>query len=256
MKSIANRIEEIKRNGYQLDFDAVINRAFENYKKIALYAGLMLFVFFVFFGLIAVTTLISFFGIDHLNPENIQQYSPENLTGVPLLIYIGVNMLLSILLAPFLAGFYKMADCAKKDIEFHVSTMFEYYKSPYLIEIGIATFVLLLFNTGLSMLLETNGYVFIGAIIGALISFFSFLTVPLIVFGKLGAITAIKSSFIIVSKKPLALLALVIIALIGALVGFIGCCIGIFFTIPFLYSMYYTAYNEIIGQESDSELML
>ncbi|PRZ21696.1 hypothetical protein [Flavobacterium granuli] len=256
MKSVANRIEEIKSNGYQLNFDAVINSAFENYKKIALYAGLMLFVFMVFFGLIASTALISFVGIDNLNPENIKQYSPENLTGIPLLIYMAINIFVSVLIAPFLSGFYKMADCAKKDIEFHVSTMFEYYKSPYLMEICLATFVLLLFNSGLSMLFETNGYAIIGAIIGALISFFSFLTVPLIVFGKLGAIAAIKSSFIIIYKKPLTLLALVIIAIIGALVGFIGCCIGIFFTIPFLYSMYYTVYNEIIGYESDSELVL
>lgn len=256
MKSIENRIEEIKSNGYQLNFDAVINSAFENYKKIALYAGLMLFVFMVFFGLIAATALISFVGIDNLNPESIKKYSPENLTGIPLLIYIAVNILVSVLLAPFLAGFYKMAECAKKDVEFHVSTMFEYYKSPYLIKIFLATFIILLFNSGLSVLFEANGYAFIGAIIGALISFFSFLTVPLIVFGKLGAIAAIKSSILIVSKKPLALLALIIIALIGALVGLIGCCIGIVFTIPFLYSMYYTIYNEIIGLESDSELVL
>jgi len=31
------------------------------------------------------------------------------------------------------------------------------------------------------------------------------------------------------------------------LVGFIGCCIGIFFTLPFFYSMYYAIYSEIVG---------
>lgn len=252
MKPITDRIEEIRKNGYQIDFDSIINNAFENYKKIALYAGLMLFVFFVFFGLIAATTLISILGIDAINPETIKLYSPENLTGTPLLIYIASNMLLTILLAPFFAGFYKMAECAKNDVEFHVSTMFEYYKSSYSKEIFIATFLILLINATISLLIENSAYPIIGGIITLLISFFSFLTVPLIVFGKLDAITAIKSSFLIVSKKPLALLALIIIGIIGALVGFIGCCIGVFFTFPFLYSMYYTIYNEIIGLEAEN----
>ncbi|WP_413998627.1 hypothetical protein ACMDB5_12680 [Flavobacterium sp. W1B] len=254
MKPITDRIEEIRNNGYQINFDTIINSAFENYKKIAVYAGLMLFVFIIFFGLIAATILISLFGIEAITAENIKLYSPENLTGTPLLIYIGSNMLLSILLAPFLAGFYKMAECAKKDIEFHVSTMFEYYKSPYIKEIFAATFLILLINAIIALLIETSGYPIIGGILALLIPFLTFLTVPLIVFGKLKAIPAIKASIIIVSKKPLALLALIIIGIIGALVGFIGCCIGVFFTFPFLYSMYYTIYNEIIGFDSESEI--
>ena len=44
LKSTKKRIEEIKNNGYELDFSDVFNHAFENYKKIALYAGLMLLV--------------------------------------------------------------------------------------------------------------------------------------------------------------------------------------------------------------------
>jgi hypothetical protein len=41
--------KEIVHNGYALDFADVFNKAFENYKKIALYAGLMIFVFMVIF---------------------------------------------------------------------------------------------------------------------------------------------------------------------------------------------------------------
>jgi hypothetical protein len=48
-----NRIEEIKANGYQLDFSNVFNLAFENYKKIALYAGSLILVFyFVIFAML------------------------------------------------------------------------------------------------------------------------------------------------------------------------------------------------------------
>ena len=43
MTLIKDRIAEIKKNGYQLDFGTVFEHAFENYKKIALYAGLLFF---------------------------------------------------------------------------------------------------------------------------------------------------------------------------------------------------------------------
>jgi len=70
---------------------------------------------------------------------------------------------------------------------------------------------------------------------------------PLIIFGKLTAIEAINASILTVSKQPLLILALAIVGYIATMVGFIGCCIGIFFTIPFMYSLYYALYAEIIG---------
>ena len=45
MISTKEKIEEIKNNGYQLDFGNVLDFAFNNYKKIAVYAGLAIFVF-------------------------------------------------------------------------------------------------------------------------------------------------------------------------------------------------------------------
>ena len=45
MNTTKDKIEKISTNGYELDFGTVFENAFENYKKIALYAGLMLLVF-------------------------------------------------------------------------------------------------------------------------------------------------------------------------------------------------------------------
>jgi uncharacterized membrane protein len=77
------------------------------------------------------------------------------------------------------------------------------------------------------------------------------LTIPFIVFGKLNATDAIKSSCIIMVKKPFDLWALLIVAGLVSIVGIIGCGIGLFFTIPFLYSMTYAIYAAIIGFESN-----
>jgi ABC-type antimicrobial peptide transport system permease subunit len=49
-------------------------------------------------------------------------------------------------------------------------------------------------------------------------------------------------------------LGLLVIGVIASLVGLIGCCIGIVFTIPFIYSLYYALYSEIIGFDPENEI--
>ena len=72
MESTKKRIEEIKNNGYELDFSDVFNHAFENYKKIALYAGLALFVFLVLMGIIVAGIAVSVMGMAVLNEKFIE----------------------------------------------------------------------------------------------------------------------------------------------------------------------------------------
>ncbi|WP_338408460.1 hypothetical protein [uncultured Flavobacterium sp.] len=261
MSTTKERIEEIRSNGYQLDFGTVFEHAFENYRKIALYAGSMLLVFSVLIGIvvigIAFSVATAIFNVDvdsitkMLQPENLQ---PENFSVNFLLIYFTIIVLITCLISPFQAGFLKMADCGEKGEEFHVATIFEYYKAPYFKEIIVSTFLITLMSAGLSMAIEFSGIKIIGTIISMTISFLTFLTIPLIVFGKLDATEAIKSSVVIIAKQPFLLLALLIVAGIASIVGFIGCCIGVFFTIPFVYSMYYVIYSEIIGVDSESEM--
>jgi hypothetical protein len=257
MKPVKERIEAIGTNGYDLDFGTVLEHAFENYKKIALYAGLMLLFFFIALAVLFMIGMISYVGMENMEEfsKRITQFS--ELKEKPLDIVLQINagmLLLSGLLNPFMAGFFKMADCAEKGEEFHVSTMFTYYKSPYFANIFIAIFIITLVNLGLSTLLEIAGLNIIGTLISLILSFVTFLVVPLIVFGKLNAIDAIKSSIIIVSKQPLVLLGLIIVAFIGAMIGIFGFCIGILFTMPFVYSMNYVIYSSIIGIDSESEI--
>ena len=89
----------------------------------------------------------------------------------------------------------------------------------------------------------------LGLAISLIISFLTFLSIPLIVFGNLNAIDAIKGSIIIVSKQPLTLVGLLIVSTLFCMIGLIAVCIGIFFTMPFIYSMYYCIYDAIIGDE-------
>jgi hypothetical protein len=254
MKNKKDRIEEIKAIGYQLDFANVFNLAFENYKKIALYAGSMIVVFSVIIFAIIATIIISFFGIATLttmmDPEKLKT---ETLSENFILIYMLGGILFSCLISPFPAGLIKMAYCAERDEEFHVSTIFDYFKAPYFKELFTATLLISGVSSGLAAALDYFGVQLIGSLIKISISFFTILTIPLIIFANLKATEAISASFMIVLKQPLVLIGLMIVSIIATMVGFIGCCVGIFFTLPFMYSMYYAIYNEIIGFDSDDK---
>lgn len=250
MNSTEDRIEVIKKEGYNLDFSIVFEHAFENYKKIALYGGLIIFVFFFLLSIVVFGFLIAFLGgtalLELFKPENLQV---ETFGFTTLIVISAITILLGSLLSPLTAGLIKMAYCAENDEEFHVSTMFEFYKLPYFKELFIATFLINITNSLISGLLNYAQIPALELIVSLTISLFSILAIPLIIFGNLKAIEAIQSSLMIVSKQPLVILGLLIVGGISSFVGFIGCCIGIFFTLPFIYSLYYAIYSEIIGFE-------
>ena len=254
-KTTQKRIEVIRNEGYNLDFGNVFNHTFENYKKIALYAGLMIFVLFVILTIAGAGALLAAFG----SPAILEFFKPENLRledlGLTTLLTIsGVSIIVGALLSPVTAGLIKMAHCAEKDEEFHVSTMFEFYTAPYFKELFLATFIVSLVSGLLSTAINYFQIPIIGFVITVVVSLFTIMMIPLIIFGKLKAFEAIETSIMLVSKQPLVLLGLIVVGSIASMVGFIGCCIGVLFTIPFMYSLYYAIYTEIIGINSENEL--
>lgn len=76
------------------------------------------------------------------------------------------------------------------------------------------------------------------------------LAIPLIIFGKQKAIEAIQASISISSKQFFTIFLLLLVAFFGSLVGLIGFCIGVLFTVPFNISMQYAIYDVIIGTEA------
>lgn len=256
-KTIKAKIEEISSKGYPLDFGTVFENAFENYKKIVLYAGLMLLVFSIVISIIMFIGLITYVGIENIESfgEKMKQISASKVMPLDIAIPFNIGLLLfSGFISPFMAGFLKMADSGQKGEEFHVSTMFSYYKFPYFLNIFMSVILIGTVNTGLAMLLESVGLSFVGTVTSLLISFLTFLAIPLIIFANLNFTEAIKYSIVLVSKQPLILLGLTIVAGIGVALGLFGLCIGVFFTWPFMYSMNYVIYKSIIGLDETSEI--
>lgn len=247
MDTVKQRIEEIKANGLNLDFGTTFNHAFDIYKKIAINAGLIFmllsFVFCIFGAM--------FFGMGVFNlaafSEQMATYEMENFAPGSIVIYLIAVIACTAILTPLNAGLIKMAYNADANQPHSVSTAFEYYKAPYFSDLVVSGVVIGTVSTILNMLLEYMGYPVIGAILGYLVTVFAVLTIPLIIFGNLKALEAIQSSIMIVLKNPLMILALMIVAALFACVGIIAFCIGILFTLPIVYAMYYSIYVYTVG---------
>ena len=250
MKSNKDRIQELKTNGYQLSFEAVFNLAFENYKKIVVYAGLLFLVSAVLLGMLAFVIIAFTFGIENfqefIKPENLD---PNNFSDEFLMIYIGSVTLFSCLVSPFFAGIIKMAHCAEIDEEFHVSTAFQYYQFQYFKSLFLATVLITILNMGVSSVVDLSGLPILGFLASLAISLLNVLTVPLIIFRNFKALEAINTSFTLVSKQPLVLLGLLTVTYLFCITGVFMFFIGLFFTLPLLYSMYYAIYKSIIDFE-------
>jgi len=248
MKSNIDRIQELKTNGYSLNFETVFNLAFENYKKIVIYAGLLLLILCIFFGIVTSLILAFSVGIENLQelakPENLD---PKNFSDEFLAYYLIGTTLFGCLITPLFAGFIKMAHCAQIDEEFHVSTAFEYYRFSYFKELFLASLFVTIISLGISSVLNLTGVPVLGLFGSITISLLSMLSVPLIIFSDFKAIEAVNTSFSLISKQPLVIFGLFAVGYLLTIVGFMFFIVGLFFTLPLMFSIYYAIYSTIIG---------
>ena len=256
MELFNQKMADLKINGFELKFEDVFNKAFENYKKIALYAGLAILIFGFLFVFLAAIGVINFLGAEHLNENAIKQFEAKILKqeylGYQFIAVLAINSLFS----PISSGFLKMAESADKDVEFKMRQFFSFYKWTYFKELFVATFIITLLSTGIDSALAFYKIPVLGGIISFAIGILTVLSTPLIIFGKQKAIAAIKTSISLSSQQFLTLFLLLLVAFFGSLVGLIGFCIGVLFTIPFNMSMQYAIYDSIIGVENKEVIVL
>ena len=239
------KIDDVIANGYYLDLGTAIEKAFENYKKIALTGGLAYLLIFLVFAGIGLSIAASLFGLADFT-ETITNFKVTEMGTVGLLIYVLMSIVSAGLFSPITAGFFKMAHLAENNKEFSIATVLDYYKTTYFKDLFIAASLVALINLGLTLFFEFLGYPIAGGLLNYIISFFTLFYVPLIIFGNQSAVDAIVKSIQLVTKNPFTIIFLMVIAIVGVLLGLIAVCIGILFTLPFLSSMLYTIYNEAL----------
>ena len=249
-QNIKKKLEEINRNGLHLETGALIDQSFENYKKIALMAGLAFLILAIIITVFLVGGVSVFYGLE----QYVQDFSHSEQNGLSrnfIIISALVNTVIAAITAPFSAGIIKMSSNADNNREFSVGTAFEYYKSTKFIPVFTANLIIALTSALIGALLQLLNMNFVGTFVSMIISFLTCLTLPLLILGNLSVKDAIINSITLVNKAPLTIFLALIVAGIGAIIGIIAFCLGVFFTIPYIYCMHYTIYKNIFGSDEN-----
>jgi len=232
-------LDRIINQGYHLDFSQTFDEILSYFKKTFLLNGLVILIT----SLVLVLMLFFIFGAS----EFLKSYSnPELMASMfedtTFLIYYALAILFVVILfAPLTAGFIQLNRDIDTESEVGISSVFKHYKSKYFMSIVGFTLLIQIISSLVTFI------PFGGTILSYVISLFTFLGIPLIIFANLSVLEAIEYSVKIVAKNPFAILAILIVSILIALAGLIGLCIGMLFTIPIMYSAYYVIYKNIVG---------
>ncbi|UYW02358.1 olfactory receptor [Flavobacterium agricola] len=236
-------LDRLISQGYSLDFSQTFDEILAYFKKTFLLNGLvilittLLLVIIVFFGLGAGELFKSF-----SDPAEVEALMLDK----TFLIYYTLSIVfIVLLLAPLSAGFIQLNRDLDTADEVGIASVFKHYQSKYFLKIVGFTVVVQVISSALTFI------PFVGTLASYVIAWFTVLGIPLIIFANLSAFDAIVYSIKIVAKNPFNILLILIVSILVSLVGFIGLCIGIFFTLPILYSAYYVLYKNIVGFEEE-----
>jgi hypothetical protein len=257
--STNKRIDEKIENGYQLDLGQIIDNSFEIFKKIVWTAGFG----YLLVGL--VMTLFVILGISLLDAGQIDYFEeiaaeisedPAFLEKNPNLMsyYMSIIIGFTLLFVPLNAGFLNLCHLAKTNQKFTVLNIFDFYKIKYIKDLIIGTLIMSLISVAISSALEMANLKIVAFVIQVSLSLFTVLFMPLVIYGQQNFLNAIIKSAKLVVKSPFTILGAIIIAVIFALLGFIGLCIGILFTISYVNCIYYSLYESIIGFEEEPKI--
>lgn len=239
-------LDDIKANGYELDFSTVFNKSLDNFKKTALMSGLGMILITIVMAIIFILITFGVVGVSMVN-DGKSLFDVQNFGFVELAVYFLAVTLFAVICFPLTAGFIKMAQDAAKGESLGLGTLFSFYGNKYTGTLISAGVIIGGVTNIFSTLLSFVGWNFLGALVSLVISFFTFLTIPLIIFDGKSALESIEGSMQIIAKQLIIILGLWVISIIFCTLGIFGLCIGIFFTLPFLYSFQYTLFAEIVG---------
>lgn len=240
------KLEEIKKNGYNLNFKEVLSGTFKNYKKTVWVNGAAFLLFsFVLAGItIGLSAIV--FGADAFTSA-FGDFHVANFSLVEIFFTLLIGVVLAAIICPFYAGLLKVSHNASTHKTYGFSTVFDYYKSDLLRKLVISGVLISSASSLIITLIKFSGYVFLVEFITYFIQFLTVFTIPFIIFGRLNAVEAIEASILIVSRNFFTILLLMVVSIVLTALGLIALLVGIFFTLPIIFSMQYVIYKKAVG---------
>lgn len=254
------KLEQIDREGFKLNFEAVFSEGFQIWKKVTLPILGGLFIVGIPAGLFFGAMYPLIMGFSYAELISIMQENPmlmsKMTTGlVPQLKTSGLSLVLVLLFSPMYGGFIKLCHEADTTGNTNFGTLFSYYKAPYFINLAVAGLLVALISTLPGVFIQqipiVGGLIYYPFII--IISIFTVYVNSLIIFADASPIDALQTSFKLASKNVGMLAAIIVVSSLVVFLGLVACCIGIVFTMSFMYVMYYLVYKQTIGFETNTE---
>ena len=259
MNYYSQKIKNAITNGYQFEIGNVLNTGFDTFKKTFLYGALALFLMSIVILLFSGGTFIAFDLTTKLQElitdvnfmTDFQQSTP----------YIAIQLsaiLIFSLFAPLTAGIIYINHKAYLNQDISFNDVFSLYRSKKFLDLFLASVLLGIIGIAFEYLSnQFNHQLIITIGISLVSSFFSiltFLATPIIIFTDESFVSAIGKSINLVIRKPFHFIIVGIVGGLIAIIGVLGCIIGLFFTIPIFYSFIYASFIEITDIEQESEI--
>lgn len=233
-------------NARALDFGDIISNSIELFKKVWL-KGLVV-VLFVVFSAICIGFVFSLVGLAPVLDQDIFNdtfdikalaafYSSSALYGIP------QNMLISTINIAFVAAFYRICEQTLSGESGH-EDYFYFFKKEYFTKV----FMLGIIYTAITTIAQFLCFIP-----------FIYVFVPLSYFAvilahnpELSEIEIVKASFALGNKKWLITFGTMFVAGLVAMLGILGCVIGIVFTISIIYLPSFLIYKDAVGFDETS----
>ncbi len=253
MKDIQQRLKTIQTDGINISVFNLLSDASKIYPKIAIVAGLTTILLAIIFSTIASVGLLLYTQDPKVIFTFMTNFDPLFLPIDGLITYTLVTSIGTGISVIFSAGFVKMASDAYQDKPILLGTAFTYLKSKACLQLFTAHFVITLVFTVLSLYLQMENLQYVALAINWIVSSLTVLVTPLIIFGNLSAFEAIKHSVNIVNKQPFQIIALLLFGSLLAGAGLLLFIVGVIFTLPFIYCVYFMLYQKTIGYIEEKE---
>ena len=244
-------IDQKVTKGYSLDLGKIIDFSFETFKKTFLLSGVALIIATIVVSILYIGYFGILYGFGNFT-ETVTQLESDAVNPMIQIINAGFGIVFTSILAPLIAGFIHVNHLAKNKQEFGIGTFFDFYKSTYLKNLFINQFIIALLLNSITTFLMLNNLQFVAFFMQIIFSLFTVFCIPLIIYGNQNYMEALVKSIKLFLKKPFIILIALVIGGLGSFVGLIALCIGIFFTLPFYFSVIYSIYNQAIGFKEKS----
>ncbi|MCC9043138.1 hypothetical protein LNQ81_10680 [Myroides sp. M-43] len=256
MTNLKDILNNIKQNSYALAPFQVMAEAFLYYKKtffLVITSLLLSFFAFTFIGSLILGQFITF----DENPEILQEQVKEltlKIMEVPYFYYYLVFFaIFSALGSVLIAGFYKVnAEVSLGKVPSFLNS-FKYFFSIKGLYVFIAHLLIAIVFMGITIPLKMMNLEMVSMAINWIVSTLTIFTIPLIIFGHLNPITALKNSIMVVNKQPIPIILTIILNYFFLISGLLFFVVGMLFVLPYLFAVYFVLYKQVIGFNLEEE---